>query len=85
MTYTHFLRFDDEASAKAALPHLWFPDEQTWRRDIVDGPIIGEGWTGYHLNIGLQEKDTSMPGLIGVWYDGHLVHGDQPATPAVTF
>ncbi len=34
---THFLKFDDEASAIAALPQYRAGDG--WRRDMVDGPI----------------------------------------------
>lgn len=85
--YTHFLRFESEAEAKAALPNDWVGDDGgwSWIRSHIDGPIIVEGWTGYHLNYGKTEMDTSLPGLIGIWCEGELVYGDQPTSPQVTF
>lgn len=61
--FTHFLRFDDEASAKAALPEHWVEadDGWAWLRSHVDGPISIMRGTGDFETVEGEQVEVTEP------------------------
>ncbi len=93
---THYFKFADEATAKAALPSYWSAGlAGTWGWDtaLVDGPIPvllpdKSLEPGYHLNIGLPALNAAMvaiPGFLGARDATGLVAGTAPNNPQRVF